>query len=90
MRESGSSDKAFVLSFRSGDKVLHNQINTYYDSKANTTVLSLDKGATKFYDLTQLVEFYELNRGALQIRLTEHIKSPAEMPSTSGQRRTSS
>lgn len=38
---------------------------------------SLDDGATKFYDLLQLVEFYQLNAGCLPTRLTHYlVESP--------------
>lgn len=34
---------------------------------------SLDEGKTKFFDLLQMVEFYQLNRGSLNTRLTHYI-----------------
>lgn len=36
-------------------------------------VYSLDQGFTKFYDLLQLVEFYQLNAGVLPTRLTHYV-----------------
>lgn len=36
-------------------------------------VFSLDQGFTKFYDLLQLVEFYQLNAGVLPTRLTHYV-----------------
>lgn len=39
---------------------------------------SLDSGVTKFYDVLQLVEFYQLNAGCLPTRLTHYVvQSPA-------------
>lgn len=40
------------------------QIGVYY---------SLDDGKTKFFDLLQMVEFYQLNRGSLHTKLTHYI-----------------
>ena len=34
---------------------------------------SLDDGKTKFFDLLQMVEFYQLNRGSLHTKLTHYI-----------------
>lgn len=34
---------------------------------------SLDHGVTKFYDLLQLVEFYQLNAGSLPTRLMHYV-----------------
>src|SRR5688572_28091305 len=43
--------------------------NPYRD----TICYSLDQGKTRFYDLLQLVEFYQLNQGCLPCRLTYYI-----------------
>ncbi|RZF34031.1 hypothetical protein LSTR_LSTR017613 [Laodelphax striatellus] len=38
---------------------------------------TLDNGVTKFYDLLQLIEFYQLNAGCLPTRLTHYlVQSP--------------
>ena len=56
---------------------------------------SLDEGRTRFFDLLQMVEFYQLNRGTLSHRLTHYViskeaalalgyditKKPAQKPS---------
>lgn len=34
---------------------------------------TLDNGVTKFYDLLQLVEFYQLNAGSLPTRLMHYV-----------------
>ena len=36
---------------------------------------SIDDGRTRFFDLLQMVEFYQLNRGSLSTRLTHYIVS---------------
>ena len=38
-------------------------------STSDGVVYSIDDGKTKFYDLLQLVEFYQLNSGNLPTRL---------------------
>ena len=38
-------------------------------STSDGVVYSIDDGKTKFYDLLQLVEFYQLNSGTLPTRL---------------------
>lgn len=52
---------------------MHTQIQTIRDPVQSTNLFSLDGGKTKFYDLLQLVEFYELNAGGLPTRLTHYI-----------------
>lgn len=43
------------------------------DSVRDTLCYSLDSGVTKFYDLLQLIEFYQLNAGCLPTRLTHYL-----------------
>ncbi|XP_048505099.1 growth factor receptor-bound protein 14-like isoform X3 [Athalia rosae] len=89
VRESRSNLGAFVLTYKSGGKVLHTQIQPIMDHVRETYCYSLDSGVTKFYDLLQLVEFYQLNAGCLPTRLTHYVvQSPTgpvlqEEPSTS-------
>ena len=47
---------------------------------ATTAFYSLDEGKTRFYDLMQLVEFYQLNQGTLNTRLSHYVikKEPEE------------
>ncbi len=43
------------------------------DSIRDMLCYSLDSGVTKFYDLLQLIEFYQLNAGCLPTRLTHYL-----------------
>ncbi len=43
------------------------------DEPGFTAFYSLDEGRTRFFDLLQMVEFYQLNRGSLQTRLRHYI-----------------
>ncbi|KAI4500774.1 hypothetical protein M0802_003985 [Mischocyttarus mexicanus] len=51
-----------------------------YDERRNCWLYTLDKGATKFYDLLQLVEFYQLNSGSLPTRLTHYVQTGVPTP----------
>ncbi|XP_017773076.1 PREDICTED: growth factor receptor-bound protein 14-like [Nicrophorus vespilloides] len=73
VRESRSNPGAFVLTYKFGGKVLHAQITPIMDPVREAHVFSLDSGVTKFYDLLQLVEFYQLNAGCLPTRLTHYV-----------------
>ena len=37
----------------------------------STAFYSLDEGKTRFFDIMQMVEFYTLNQGALNTRLSQ-------------------
>ncbi|XP_078655816.1 growth factor receptor-bound protein 14-like isoform X2 [Branchiostoma floridae x Branchiostoma belcheri] len=68
VRESQTFPGTFVLTFCHDQRVKHYQIQpTIIEDK---TFYSLDEGETKFGDLVQLVEFYQINRGALPHKLT--------------------
>ena len=73
----------FVISVTAGNKNIHSQVlpvRTYKPflqeiylpfvqlSTPDGVVYSVDDGKTKFYDLLQLVEFYQLNAGTLPTR----------------------
>lgn len=73
VRESRSTPGSFVLTFKFCGKVLHSQIQPVMDPVREALCYSLDSGATKFYDLLQLVEFYQLNAGCLPTRLTHYV-----------------
>ncbi|XP_011307121.1 growth factor receptor-bound protein 14 isoform X1 [Fopius arisanus] len=73
VRESKSYPGAFVLTYKYGDKVIHAQIQPTVDERGNGCLYTLDKGVTKFYDLIQLVDFYQLNAGSLPTRLTHYV-----------------
>ncbi|KAF2880743.1 hypothetical protein ILUMI_25415 [Ignelater luminosus] len=83
VRDSRSNPGSFVLTYKCGSKVLHAQINPIMDPVREAHVFSLDSGVTKFYDLLQLVEFYQLNAGCLPTRLTHYVvqsSSPIKVP----------
>ncbi|KAK6618565.1 hypothetical protein RUM43_012956 [Polyplax serrata] len=77
VRDSQSSPGAFVLTLKFGAKVLHKEITPMSNSHHDTICYTLDNGQTKFYDLLQLIEFYQLNMGSLPTRLTHYlVQSP--------------
>lgn len=43
------------------------------DQINDKVIFTLDNGVTKFYDLLQLVEFYQLNAGSLHTRLMHFV-----------------
>ncbi|XP_047216856.1 growth factor receptor-bound protein 10 isoform X2 [Girardinichthys multiradiatus] len=67
LRVSQSNPKAFVLTLCHHQKIKHFQILPCEED--GQVFLSLDDGVTKFTDLIQLVEFYQLNRGVLPSKL---------------------
>uniref|UniRef100_A0AAR2JIZ7 Growth factor receptor-bound protein 10a n=1 Tax=Pygocentrus nattereri TaxID=42514 RepID=A0AAR2JIZ7_PYGNA len=67
LRDSQSNPKAFVLTLCHHQKSKHFQILPCEED--GQVFFSLDDGTTKFTDLIQLVEFYQLNRGVLPCRL---------------------
>uniref|UniRef100_A0A3B5MQC4 Uncharacterized protein n=1 Tax=Xiphophorus couchianus TaxID=32473 RepID=A0A3B5MQC4_9TELE len=62
-----SNPKAFVLTLCHHQKIKHFQILPCEED--GQVFFSLDDGETKFTDLIQLVEFYQLNRGVLPCKL---------------------
>ncbi|KAK2147633.1 hypothetical protein LSH36_544g06030 [Paralvinella palmiformis] len=71
VRESHSIHGVYVLSLAHNYKVKHCQIHKYYSD--GQMYYSLDGGHTKFLDLIQLVEFYQLNAAGLPTRLTYYV-----------------
>ncbi|KAF4087583.1 hypothetical protein AMELA_G00072290 [Ameiurus melas] len=67
LRDSQSNPKAFVLTMCHHQKIKHFQILLCEED--GQMFFSLDDGTTKFTDLIQLVEFYQLNRGVLPCKL---------------------
>uniref|UniRef100_A0A7N8X975 Growth factor receptor bound protein 14 n=1 Tax=Mastacembelus armatus TaxID=205130 RepID=A0A7N8X975_9TELE len=65
-----SNPKTFVLSLCHMQKIKHFQILPVDDE--GELVYSLDDDHTRFTDLIQLVEFYQLNRGVLPCKLKHH------------------
>ncbi|XP_029050989.1 growth factor receptor-bound protein 14-like isoform X2 [Osmia bicornis bicornis] len=82
VRESKSNLGAYVLTYKYSDRVFHAQIQPVFDERCNCWLYTLDKGITKFYDLLQLIEFYQLNAGCLPTRLTHYVQNgvPAPVP----------
>ncbi|KAM9308060.1 growth factor receptor-bound protein 10 [Gastrophryne carolinensis] len=70
LRDSQSNPKAFVLTLCHHQKIKHFQILPCEDD--GQLFLTLDDGNTKFTDLIQLVEFYQLNKGVLPCKLKHH------------------
>ncbi|CAN9497797.1 unnamed protein product [Ophioblennius macclurei] len=70
LRDSQSNPKTFVLSLCHMQKIKHFQILPVDDE--GELFYSLDDGLTRFTDLIQLVEFYQLNRGVLPCKLKHH------------------
>ncbi|KAJ7985630.1 hypothetical protein DPEC_G00354060 [Dallia pectoralis] len=68
LRDSQSNSKAFVLTLYHHQKIKHFQILPQCEEDG-LVFFSLDEGSTKFSDLIQLVEFYQLNRGVLPCKL---------------------
>ncbi|XP_073976555.1 growth factor receptor-bound protein 10-like isoform X3 [Rhodnius prolixus] len=74
VRESRSNPGCFVLSLKCSSKVIHVPIQPITDPVRDTLCFTLDSGVTKFFDLLQLVEFYQLNAGCLPTRLTSYLE----------------
>ncbi|XP_063778689.1 growth factor receptor-bound protein 10 isoform X2 [Pseudophryne corroboree] len=70
LRDSQSNPKTFVLTLCHHQKIKHFQILPCEDD--GQMFFSLDDGNTKFTDLIQLVEFYQLNKGVLPSKLKHH------------------
>ncbi|XP_017764453.1 PREDICTED: uncharacterized protein LOC108553893 isoform X5 [Eufriesea mexicana] len=75
VRESKSNLGAYVLTYKYSEKVFHAQIQPVFDERCNCWLYTLDKGITRFYDLLQLIEFYQLNAGCLPTRLTHYVQN---------------
>lgn len=71
VRESRRNPGSFVLSYIYKCKVHHCQVIPVEEKEQ--LCYSLDNGRTKFYDLLQLVEFYQLNLGCLPTKLTHFL-----------------
>uniref|UniRef100_A0A8C6A7D1 Growth factor receptor bound protein 14 n=1 Tax=Marmota marmota marmota TaxID=9994 RepID=A0A8C6A7D1_MARMA len=70
VRDSQSNPKTFVLSMSHGQKIKHFQIIPVEDD--GEMFHTLDDGHTRFTDLIQLVEFYQLNKGVLPCKLKHY------------------
>ncbi|XP_023332832.1 uncharacterized protein LOC111704733 [Eurytemora carolleeae] len=76
VRESSVSG-GFVISYTYTGKLFHSQVLPV--SNADGVTYTVDDGKTKFFDLLQLVEFYQLNPGTLPTRLIHYIASKHEV-----------
>ncbi|XP_053119179.1 growth factor receptor-bound protein 14 isoform X3 [Hemicordylus capensis] len=70
VRDSQSNPKSFVLSLSDGLKIKHFQIVPLEEEAK--LFYTLDDGHTRFSDLIQLVEFYQLNKGILPCKLKHY------------------
>lgn len=71
LRDSQSNPKAFVLTLCHQQKIRNFQILPQCEDDGQT-FFTLDDGNTKFSDLIQLVDFYQLNKGVLPCKLKHH------------------
>ncbi|XP_016053771.1 PREDICTED: growth factor receptor-bound protein 10 [Miniopterus natalensis] len=70
LRDSQSNPKAYVLTLCHHQKIKNFQILPCEED--GQAFFSLDDGNTKFSDLIQLVDFYQLNKGVLPCKLKHH------------------
>jgi len=63
----------FVISYYFGGRAYHVPVMPHVHPTTSAVTYSLDEGKTKFFDLLQLVEFYQLNKGTLNSKLTHYI-----------------
>lgn len=70
VRDSQSNPKAYVLTLSHHQKIKNFQILPCEEE--GQVFFSLDDGNTKFSDLIQLVDFYQLNKGVLPCKLKHH------------------
>ena len=62
-----------MISYYFGGRAYHVPIMPHVHPTSSAVTYSLDEGKTKFFDLLQLVEFYQLNKGTLNSKLTHYI-----------------
>ena len=72
VRES-SVQGGFVISYYFNGRAYHAPVMPFTHPSTSAVTYSLDEGKTKFYDLLQLVEFYQLNKGTLCGKLTHFV-----------------
>ena len=72
VRES-SVQGGFVISYYFNGRAYHAPVMPFTHPSTSAVTYSLDEGKTKFYDLLQLVEFYQLNKGTLCGKLTQFV-----------------
>jgi len=72
VRES-SVQGGFVISYYFNGRAYHAPVMPFTHPTTSAVSYSLDDGKTKFYDLLQLVEFYQLNKASLCTKLTHFV-----------------
>lgn len=77
MRES-SVQGGFVISYYFNGRAYHAPVMPFTHPTTSAITYSLDDGKTKFYDLLQLVEFYQLNKGTLCAKLSHFVINKPE------------
>ena len=70
----------YVISYVFNGRTFHAQVLPETNPDLGHVYYSLDDDKTKFFDLLQVVEFYQLNRGSLHTKLT-HLIVREETPS---------
>jgi hypothetical protein len=70
-----------VISYFFSGRTYHTQVLPIVTPEERVTY-SLDNGRTRFFDLLQMVEYYQLNRGTLNHRLTHYVVSKSICDST--------
>lgn len=73
----------FVISYFFGGRAYHVPIMPITTGSGTVVTYSLDEGKTKFFDLLQLVEFYQLNQGSLNAKLAHYVVSNASISARS-------
>lgn len=68
-----------MISYYFGGRAYHVPIMPHVHPTSSAVTYSLDEGKTKFFDLLQLVEFYQLNKGTLNSKLTHYIVTNSGM-----------
>lgn len=64
-----------MISYYFGSRVYHVPVMPQTNPTTSAVTYSLDEGKTKFFDLLQCVEFYQLNKGSLNCKLTHYVVS---------------
>ena len=75
MARESSVQGGFVISYYFGSRVYHVPVMPQTNPTTSAVTYSLDEGKTKFFDLLQCVEFYQLNKGSLNCKLTHYVVS---------------
>lgn len=85
VRES-SVQGGFVISYYFNGRAYHAPVMPSTNPTTSAVTYSLDEGKTKFFDLLQLVEFYQLNKGSLLTKLSHYVICSCQKDVSSQQR----